>query len=103
MPAYAASDTYSANNYLPGCIEGINANPAQGRPYTILSARCLGVLEGLGAMGGTFNLFCPPATTNTTQWMRVVVSYIEARPERMHEDFRHLAVEALTAAWPCNK
>ena len=27
--------------------------------------------------------------------------YGEARPERMHEDFRALAVEAMQKAWPC--
>jgi hypothetical protein len=28
-------------------------------------------------------------------------SNVEARPERMHEDFRALAVEAMQKAWPC--
>ena len=32
---------------------------------------------------------------------RVAVTHIEARPERMHEDFRALAVEAMQKAWPC--
>jgi hypothetical protein len=31
----------------------------------------------------------------------VVVAYIERRPQRMHEDFGVLAVEALHEAWPC--
>src|SRR4029453_4871755 len=29
------------------------------------------------------------------------VQYIDARPARMHEDFRILAAEAMRAAWPC--
>jgi hypothetical protein len=33
----------------------------------------------------------------------VVIKYIEARPERMHERFGDLALEALTAAWPCKR
>jgi Rap1a immunity proteins len=33
----------------------------------------------------------------------VVIKYIEARPERMHEPFADLALEALKAAWPCNR
>jgi hypothetical protein len=33
----------------------------------------------------------------------VVVKYIEARPQRMDEDFGQLAIEALTAAWPCKR
>jgi Rap1a immunity proteins len=35
--------------------------------------------------------------------MAVVIKYIEARPERMHEQFGKLALEALTAAWPCKR
>jgi hypothetical protein len=37
------------------------------------------------------------------QTVAVVIKYIEARPERMHEDFGKLAYEALTAAWPCKR
>ena len=33
----------------------------------------------------------------------VVIKYIEARPERMHEQFGDLAIEALMAAWPCKR
>jgi hypothetical protein len=35
------------------------------------------------------------------QEVRVVVAYIEARPELMHEPFRMLALEVLRSAWPC--
>jgi hypothetical protein len=31
------------------------------------------------------------------------LSYIEARPERMHEQFGKLAQEAMIAAWPCKR
>jgi hypothetical protein len=41
-----------------------------------------------------------PSGVTTVQQVRVVVSYVEARPERMHESFRLLAFEALQAAWP---
>jgi uncharacterized protein (DUF433 family) len=39
----------------------------------------------------------------TDQAVAVVVKYIEARPERMHEQFGDLTFEALTAAWPCKR
>jgi hypothetical protein len=35
------------------------------------------------------------------QAVAVVVKYIEARPERMHESFGKLALLALVTAWPC--
>jgi hypothetical protein len=31
----------------------------------------------------------------------VFIASVEARPQRMHEPFRQLALEALRAAWPC--
>jgi hypothetical protein len=31
----------------------------------------------------------------------VVLAYIQRRPQRMHEDFQDLAIEAFHEAWPC--
>jgi hypothetical protein len=31
----------------------------------------------------------------------VVISYVEARPERMHVNIKQLALEAFHRAWPC--
>jgi hypothetical protein len=31
------------------------------------------------------------------------MKYIDSRPERLHQDFRALALEALQAAFPCKK
>jgi len=55
-------------------------------------------MQGLGFAS---RLFCPPDEVTVAQRARVAVTYIEARPERMHEDFRVLAVEAMQKAWPC--
>jgi hypothetical protein len=33
--------------------------------------------------------------------VRIVVSHIEAQPGRAHENLNGLAMEALSAAWPC--
>jgi Rap1a immunity proteins len=44
---------------------------------------------------------CPPKGVTSGQALRVVVTYIDAIPARMHENFKYLAVEALRAAWPC--
>jgi hypothetical protein len=47
---------------------------------------------------------CPHGADETlNQQVKVVISYIEARPARMHEPFRDLALEALRAAWPCSQ
>jgi Rap1a immunity proteins len=47
--------------------------------------------------------FCVPPTATIGQMVRVVVKYIDQRPERLHEQFTVLAYEALKAAWPCKQ
>src|SRR6266550_2415689 len=42
-----------------------------------------------------------PRDVTYEQMVRVVIRYIEARPNRMHEPFRSLALEAIVGAWPC--
>jgi hypothetical protein len=42
-----------------------------------------------------------PTGWRDNQGTQVIIAYIEARPQRMHEDFRVLAVEAMQKAWPC--
>lgn len=95
--AHAGGADYSANTYLPGCKAGVDG---KGTPE---AARCLGTIEGLAILGQVNHLWCAPDTTTTGQWIRVINSYIEARPGRMHEDFGLLSVEALMLTWPCQK
>jgi hypothetical protein len=42
-----------------------------------------------------------PEKVTLLQLVRGVIAYIEARPQRMHESFNDLALEALRTAWPC--
>ena len=60
---------------------------------------CIGYLEGLAYTKD----FCQPNEVTIGQVVAVVIKYIEARPERMHEHFGVLALEALKAAWPCKR
>ena len=62
--------------------------------------RCIGMIEGV-ALLANYGVFCPPAGAIIKQRIQVIIAYIEARPQRMHEDFRVLAVEAMQKAWPC--
>ena len=82
---------------------------AEGRPNTQpqlygMAHFCSGVVHGLVAVGPLLpaNLqFCPPQASSPSQLARVVVQYVEAEPERMHQDFRQLTLEAFHDAWPC--
>src|SRR5215469_4304261 len=92
--------TLSAVLMLPGCKAFI-ADDAPRDIYVLFEAgRCIGLMQGLGYASRLVGV-CPPAEVTFAQKARVAVTYIEARPERMHEDFRVLAVEAMQKAWPC--
>ena len=78
---------------------------------SFLAGICEGTIDGLAYEASMLKLssapaphaevFCVPKETKIDQQIRVVVKYIEARPERMHERFALLAPLALIEAWPC--
>jgi hypothetical protein len=114
VTAAAAEDVSSANYYLSGCQEFVARNGAtSGR-----QGLCGGTVRGIVYMGKALSLlqmdyssppnalvwiYCLdiPDDATVAQATRVIVSYIEARPARMHENFNDLALEALRTAWPC--
>jgi hypothetical protein len=95
MPA-SAEDMNSANYFLPGCKGTLD--PASTPTWN--QGLCAGFVAGV--LYAAPNLCLPQGLTNN-QAVAVVTKYIEARPERMHEPFGDLALEALTAAWPCKR
>jgi Rap1a immunity proteins len=88
--AFAQNGATSANYIVPDCRASIGPALRQGR--------CSGIVEGFVFAGKDV---CAPRAATTEQAVRIVVQYIDKIPERQHEDFRKLAVEALRAAWPC--
>ena len=89
----------SANTRMPGCRSFLSRNHQTDEEFGY-GAQCAGLIEGIAfAASG----ICPPASATKGQAIRVVVKYIDDRPERQNEDFRALAREALRAAWPCKK
>ncbi len=91
----AVTRAYTAEFYLTGCKDFI-----AGRS-NFLGGRCVGAVEVLDALSHDTKAFCAPEATNNLERVRIIVAYIEARPERMKEDFRLLANEAMAKAWPC--
>jgi hypothetical protein len=90
--------TNSANSMLPHC-----KSDTGGRGI-FMEGVCSGSIATLGFVGPILDdayRFCFPDGATNEQMTRIVIAYIEARPARMHEDFRDLALEALRAAWPC--
>ena len=93
----ATKRAYTAEFYLPGC-KGFIAGRSD-----FLSGRCVGAIEVLDALSHDTKAFCAPDDTNNLERVRIIVTDIEARPERMKDDFRLLANEAMAKTWPCKK
>jgi hypothetical protein len=114
--AAAEEDIHSANYIMPGCRNVFDG------PYSGPAQYCLGVITGISHMAVLTKTFVQsfpdpagwqssylrysqcldiPSGVTGFQTVRVVVTYIDARPERMHEPFSVLALEALRTAWPC--
>lgn len=71
---------------------------------------CLGLVEGvrnslmiLGARSGTPSVSCMPLTLTNGQAVRVVLKYLRANPEALHQEKVVLVLLALVAAYPCKQ
>jgi hypothetical protein len=115
--ATGAEDQNSANYLLPGCKAFLTAAPDP----VFVQGLCVGTVTAIAFMAGVSDLavnpFSGPGQLQAVEknWrcadiprevtygeiIQVAVRYIEARPNRMHEPFRSLALEAILDAWPC--
>jgi Rap1a immunity proteins len=113
--AWAAEDFTSTNYMLPECRHVLDRLGHDGfdRQGSIPSdgpfggGYCMGQIHGFAFMlqrnpGPLWCALIPKGVTEG-QMLMVVVRYIEARPNRMHESFDLLTAEALVDAWPCKK
>jgi Rap1a immunity proteins len=96
-------DYSSANVMLPYCKAYINET-AQANPRAV--GFCEGMIGTLAFMSGflkNYPTLCIefPSGVTLPQTAGVIVRYIEARPQRLHDAFLGLAIEALHDAWPC--
>jgi hypothetical protein len=100
--ASAEPDQDSANFWMPACRELAFESPGTFRKNPFDEGWCLGIVNGLSYLRPLIGV-CQPDGTTPRQALLVVVKYIDQRPERMNENFKALAVEALRAAWPCQR
>jgi Rap1a immunity proteins len=114
----AETDAQSANSMLPACkaaVDGDRSGDGFARGF------CVGTILGLAFMAENSSVNVTafsgaaqarwfderwqcvriPDSVTQGQIVGIVVLYIEARPSRMNEPFRSLALEALFDAWPC--
>jgi hypothetical protein len=93
----AEKNPYTANDLLQDCKARLLEGVAVPRPF--YSGLCMGLIAGVHYIDAKS---CAPDNATNNQLMRVVLAYIEVRPQRMNEEFMKLAVEALRSAWPCS-
>ena len=102
--AIAEPDKASADYVMLGCRTAVSpiafSNTVESREDVSRTALCFGIINGLSYIGQHFGT-CLPVGTTSQQAVSVVVQYIDGHPEKMHENFNSLAVEALREAWPC--
>jgi hypothetical protein len=104
--AAQTTDFASGTFYLPLCKTYLQSSDAsRGRnPSDWTSAMCVEVVSTVMFLGPSLNepyTLCIPRGANPEQGVRVVVTYLEARPQRLRENFRALVREALASAWGC--
>jgi hypothetical protein len=85
---------------LPGCrIETSNTYDEFYRSG-FRSGEIAALIQLSGALADKFH-FCPPLRSTVGQAQKVIIRYLESIPERTHENFLDLSIEALQRAWPC--
>jgi len=104
-PVYA--DNASGSDYLKSCnlwLEPYSNFQKMSDSERLEVSRCKGALDillflGLGQTAG----MCIPNGVYYDQLARVITTYLNKNPEKLHHPFSFLALEAIQAAWPCDK
>ena len=99
--AQGEADIRSTSWIAPGC-RAIVADQTETSP--LKAGVCGGSVATLMFVGDALPppyRVCPPGDATLDQAVRIVVDHFEARPTRWHEPFVVLALEGLSAAWPC--
>src|SRR5438132_11719259 len=103
--ALAQEDKDSANYMLPYCRAAVNDETVTRPADAAMQGMCVGTIDAIGFMMSEFppeekeKSSCPSSKVKLEQIVRVVITYIEARPELMHENFKTLVIEAIHYAW----
>jgi hypothetical protein len=115
----AEENKISGNFILPACKQYVEyVNNTTVRVPDFSNGVCLGLVTGVFSMAiyvkewckhdlhscGNARVMCmnEPEGVTLIQAILVVIKYIEDRPNRLHEGFEGLVLEALTHAWPCH-
>jgi hypothetical protein len=90
-------DINSANFMVPHC----RALVARESSNFLFQGVCVGTIDSLQYVRPLMGCADIPNGVTADEAINVIIRYIEARPGRMHELFKALAIEAMFNAWPC--
>jgi Rap1a immunity proteins len=103
VSAAGALDQFSKGDYYLRVCKGFLSEPLKatvsGEQGVCLGA--VGTLMDASRLFASDLRFCVPAGVTHEQAIRIVVSSLEAQPQRQKESFVELALEALRKEWPC--
>jgi hypothetical protein len=91
------ADINSAEFMLPHCRAILEKESG----IYLFQGVCVGTIDSLQYVRPLMGCADIPSEVTADQAINVIIRYIEARPERMHELFKALAIEAMFNAWPC--
>jgi hypothetical protein len=92
----------SGNYMLPLCQHAV-AVTISSQP-NVWDGECMAVISTLFFLGRGLAdpwKICPPNYVTNQQGLRIAVKYMEAHPEKLHLNFKELAMSALAETWPC--
>lgn len=72
----------------------------------LAAGNCMGQIAGISFLAhastkGTALDSCRPEQAPRGQTLNVIVRYLQNHPEKQHDNFSWLALDALHEAWPC--
>jgi hypothetical protein len=99
------ADAQTAHSLLDACKRTLDRSPV-GNDLVLAynSGNCSGIVLAIFLLGRQLQpdaRFCPPPKATMGDALRMVVTYIDARPKQQETPFNIIALEALRDGWPC--
>ena len=99
-----AAGGVTGNEVLESCRKFATEKTATSPKEAYFMGVCSGMMGALievGLLLDGMRRFCLPVGVTDRQSTKVFISFLDAHPQRLHEQATSLAVEAFHAAWPC--
>jgi len=102
QPVYADSSRGNGNDLLEQC-EAFEAALSGGEYSGFSAGMCVGYISGARdfLQLPKASIICLPENHSNGQLIKVVIAYIKAHPEKLHEDVALQFVYAMADAFPC--